>query len=68
MKPVSFRDNAPGLATRAKPRNRWEKLDLERVFEEEFRFHPTGIYSGLLVEEFAGPEEAAEPPVKTRAA
>lgn len=58
MRPVTYRDTAPGLTAPARPRNRWEKLDLEKLFAEDFRFLPTGIYSRELTEDSAGSQEA----------
>lgn len=70
MKAVTYRDSVPGIATSASATKDWQKLDLTKLFEGEFRMFPTGLYSSRAVADSAGVEkssrknEGAEPKSK----
>lgn len=59
MKAVTYRDSVPGIATSPSVKNGWEKLDLTKLFEGEFRMYPTGFYSSEGVADFAEAEETS---------
>ncbi|MEQ8334446.1 hypothetical protein [Nisaea sp.] len=60
MKAVTYRDSVPGIATSASATKGWQKLDLTKLFEGEFRMFPTGLYSSQAVAESAGAEKNSQ--------
>ncbi|MEO9899278.1 MULTISPECIES: hypothetical protein [Alphaproteobacteria] len=65
MKAVTYRDSAPGIAASSSVEEGWEKIDLTKLFEGDFRMHPTGVYSSRIGAVFAEPEETSQVKVGT---
>lgn len=57
MKAVTYRDSVPGIVTSPSAGKGWEKLDLTKLFEGEFRMYPTGFYSSEIAADSAGLNE-----------
>tara|TARA_E500000305_G_C4018335_1_gene237107 strand:+ start:430 stop:648 length:219 start_codon:yes stop_codon:yes gene_type:complete len=64
VKAVTYRDTVPGTVTSTPAAKGWEKLDLTKLFEGEFRMHPTGFYSSQIVAVFAEQEENSQAKVE----
>lgn len=60
MKAVTYRDSAPGIVTSPSAAKGWEKLDLIKLFEGNFRMYPTGLYSSKIAAAFTGTEETSQ--------
>lgn len=61
VKAVTYRDSAPGIVTSPSAAKGWEKLDLTKLFEGDFRMYPNGLYSSRIAAAFAGAEESSQP-------
>lgn len=66
MKAVTYRDSAPGIVASSSTVKGWEKLDLIKLFEGNFRMYPTGLYSSEIAAAFAGAEETSQVNEETR--